>query len=131
MSKSAIGAYVKYCNHAGWFTADIYKVGTANVVRANGPVTPENIVRNDMGCITHELRDFPVAGFWRPDLGVFVVPESQVIRIRHASRAPCDSSDKKHDTMEFSETSRGYRARDRWARAYDDLNGAPEGDGDR
>lgn len=35
------------------------------------------------------------------------------------------------DVEEFSETTAGYRARDRWARRYDDLNGAPEGDGDR
>lgn len=131
MSKAMIGAHVKYCNHAGWFAADIFKVGTANVVRANSPVTPDNIRRDEMESITHEMRDFPLAGFWRPDLGVFVVPESQVIRIRHASRGHGDSSDRKHDTMEFSETPRGYRARDRWARAYDDLNGAPEGDGDR
>ena len=33
--------------------------------------------------------------------------------------------------MEFSETPRGYRARERWARYYDSLNGAPEGDWDR
>lgn len=31
----------------------------------------------------------------------------------------------------FSETPRGERARERWARRYDDLNGAPEGDSDR
>jgi len=33
--------------------------------------------------------------------------------------------------VEFTETCRGYRARDRWARRYDELNGAPEGDWDR
>lgn len=32
---------------------------------------------------------------------------------------------------EFSESGRGYRARERWARRYDELNGAPEGDWDR
>ncbi len=32
---------------------------------------------------------------------------------------------------EFTETAKGYRARERWARRYDELNGAPEGDGDR
>ena len=32
---------------------------------------------------------------------------------------------------EWSETPRGYRARERWARFYDALNGAPEGDWDR
>jgi hypothetical protein len=36
-----------------------------------------------------------------------------------------------HDSTVFSETPRGYAARERWARAYDDLNGAPENDGDR
>lgn len=33
--------------------------------------------------------------------------------------------------VEFSESSRGRTARYRWARRYDDLNGAPEGDWDR
>lgn len=33
--------------------------------------------------------------------------------------------------MEFTETPRGYRARERWARDYDALNGAPEGEWDR
>ncbi len=32
---------------------------------------------------------------------------------------------------EFTETQRGYRAREKWARRYDELNGAPEGDWDR
>jgi len=32
---------------------------------------------------------------------------------------------------EFSETRRGYVARDRWARRYDELNGAPESEYDR
>lgn len=35
------------------------------------------------------------------------------------------------DVIVFSETPRGYKARERWARAYDALNGAPEGEGDR
>ena len=33
--------------------------------------------------------------------------------------------------MEFTETPRGRRGLERWARAYDALNGAPEHDGDR
>lgn len=32
---------------------------------------------------------------------------------------------------EFTESAKGYRARDRWARRYNDLNGAPENDDDR
>ena len=33
--------------------------------------------------------------------------------------------------IEFSETPTGYEARWRWARQYDDLNGAPESNEDR
>lgn len=32
---------------------------------------------------------------------------------------------------EFSETHVGLRARERWARRHDELNGAPEGEEDR
>ena len=39
--------------------------------------------------------------------------------------------DRGREPIEFSETSRGYAARDTWARRYDALNGAPEGDADR
>jgi hypothetical protein len=59
--------------------ADIYAVGSANVVRAAGPVTMENLERRDVEAVaTHHLTDFPTAGFWRLDLGVFVVPKAQV-----------------------------------------------------
>lgn len=34
-------------------------------------------------------------------------------------------------SMDFSESHRGQVARYRWARRYDELNGAPEGDWDR
>ena len=34
-------------------------------------------------------------------------------------------------SVEFTESRRGYKARDRWARYYDSLNGAPEGNWDR
>ncbi len=35
------------------------------------------------------------------------------------------------EVIEFSESPEGYEARDKWARGYDDLNGAPEGENDR
>ena len=35
------------------------------------------------------------------------------------------------EPVEFSETTAGYRGRERWARTYDTLNGAPENDADR
>jgi hypothetical protein len=78
MAEAKMGAKVLYCGHDGWFAADIFEVEGANVVRANGPVTPGNLVRPGSGEATHHLSDFPKAGFWRPDLGVFVVPKDQV-----------------------------------------------------
>lgn len=77
MSKAVIGAKVQYCGHDGYFLADIFAIGTVNVVRANGPVSGGNVIR-PADEATHHLADFPNAGFWRPDLGIFVVPESQV-----------------------------------------------------
>jgi hypothetical protein len=76
MSKAKMGALVQYCGHDGTFVADIFEVAGANVVRANGPVTPGNITRPAIGA-THRISDSE-GGFWRPDLGVFVVPKSQV-----------------------------------------------------
>jgi hypothetical protein len=76
-----MGAKVKYCGHDGWFIADIIVVGNANVVRANGKVTGDNIKR-PADEATHCLTDYPSSGFWRPDLGVFVVPGKQVRAIR-------------------------------------------------
>jgi len=55
-------------------------------------------------------------------------------KVAHAERKPLVGDlalrDSRNDRMEFSETERGYRARDRWARYYERLNGAPEGDWD-
>ena len=81
MSKSKMGARVKYCGHDGTFVADIFEVKGANVVRANGPVTGSNLDRqaNDA---THYLSDFPSAGFWCPQLGIFVVPKNQVKELK-------------------------------------------------
>jgi hypothetical protein len=42
-----------------------------------------------------------------------------------------DANDGDGNGEEFTETQRGYDARDKWAHRYDDLNGAPEGDWDR
>lgn len=39
--------------------------------------------------------------------------------------------DRDESPVEFNETPRGYEARHRWAKRYDEFNGAPEGDWDR
>jgi len=86
MCKAKIGAKVVYCGHDGYFIADIFKIGNVNVVRANGKVTPGKLTGPVDGA-THQLMDCPVAGFWRPDLGVFVIPENQVVELPWGARS--------------------------------------------
>jgi len=71
---------VAYCGHNGWFVADIHLINGVNVVKANGPVNGGNLER-DMDEVTHHLSDMPRAGYWNPNIGVFVVPASQVTLI--------------------------------------------------
>lgn len=72
------GARVQFCNHQGWFVADIRVVGTSYVVVANGPVTPDNINRGQMEMATHVVRDWPEPCVWKPERGFFVVPSGQI-----------------------------------------------------
>ena len=55
------------------------------------------------------------------------------MRKQYKERSAADerSTDRDHSSTFWSETPRGMRARDRWARRYDGLNGAPESDSDR
>lgn len=78
MAKAAIGARVMFCGHKGWFVADIHQVGTANVVVSCGPVNGSTIIRTDLDEATHHMVDFPLAGYWKPEIGLFVVPIGQV-----------------------------------------------------
>lgn len=83
MIKINHGAVVRYCGHTAVFIADIYHIGGACVVRANGPVD-RNLIRSqvDYAAATHHVIDHPVTGFWRPDLGVLVVPAAQVLTVK-------------------------------------------------
>lgn len=76
-----VGACVQYCGHKGSFLADIIEVGNAVVVRASGPVTPGNIERIGYDECDYHLSDFPGPVFWRPDLGVFVVPRANLTKL--------------------------------------------------
>lgn len=73
--RAKVGAVVRYCGHNGAFIADILPVGTAMVVRASAPVTMEKLNRSEkfFASATHHISDH-LGGFWRPELGVFVVP---------------------------------------------------------
>jgi hypothetical protein len=75
-----MGALIIFCGHKGTFTADIWRIGTVNVIHASGPVTMDTLDRSDRNfdAATHHMKDFPQAGFWKPALGIFVIPEKQV-----------------------------------------------------
>jgi hypothetical protein len=78
--KTTMGAMILYCGHNGAFIADITEIEGATVVRPNGPIDLAKLDRSvtSVRRATHHLTDSPTAGFWRPDLGVFVVPSAQV-----------------------------------------------------
>jgi len=78
-----MGAKVQYCGHDATFIADIYKIGNCNVVRTDIRVLGfDSQLERPAVNPTHHLVDFPAGGFWRKDLGVFVVPEDQVRDLR-------------------------------------------------
>lgn len=69
---------------------------------------------------------------------IAVTPKGELRRARKLARAegqpltgPLAIHERDRSPVEFTETVRGYWARERWARAYDERNGAPEGDWDR
>lgn len=82
-TKSKTGAIVRFCNHRGVFAADVYVIEGAVIVRASGPVTPANINRSEdaYSAATHWIHDFPKPCFWRPELGLFVVPAEQAVTL--------------------------------------------------
>jgi hypothetical protein len=72
------------------FQADIFEVAGAVVVRANGPIVRDGNAwsRSAKFCEhhqpTHQLHDDHGTGFWRDDLGVFVVPADRFTAIKEA-----------------------------------------------
>jgi len=55
----------------------------------------------------------------------------EVLAEQEAERRGYEEEEEDNEGAMFSESPEGYRARDQWARRYDDLNGAPESDYDR
>jgi hypothetical protein len=78
------GATVHMIPHDLVFQADLFEVAGAIVVRANGPIVRGGIAWPRSAPFwshhqpTHDLRDDHGTGFWREDLGVFVVPKDLV-----------------------------------------------------
>jgi hypothetical protein len=75
--KSKMGAKVLYCGHDATFAADIYVHGDAALVVANGPI--EECLERPARGATHHLVDYPLAVYWSPRRGVFMVPAAQVL----------------------------------------------------
>ena len=78
-SVAAVGAVVRYGGHDATFHADIFEIEGAAVVRAADSINKPGVLTRPASYeATHSIIDFPKPGFWRPDLGVFVVPIAQV-----------------------------------------------------
>lgn len=82
------GATVHMIPHDLVFQADLFAVAGAIVVRANGPLVRDQNCwsRSRKFCDdhkpTHELHDDSGSGFWREDLGVFVVPADRLTEVQ-------------------------------------------------
>lgn len=75
MSKTKTGAIIWYCGHDASFVADTFEVAGAVVIRACGRVTMDSVVRPCSPEWDFHITDFRPC-FWRPDIGVFVVPSA-------------------------------------------------------
>jgi hypothetical protein len=80
-----VGAIVHMLPHDLVFAADLWRVAGAVIVRASGPVLHGSRVcwpRTSQVCRenppTHELSDNLAEEFWKPEIGVFVVPEDKL-----------------------------------------------------
>lgn len=81
MSASKMGAVVLYCGHDASFSADIFKVGTANIVIANGDLdAPGILTRPARADCTHHVADH-MGGVWKPHRGLFAVPEEACVQL--------------------------------------------------
>lgn len=70
------GKRVRYCGHDASFAADITFINGAAIVRANGPISEDNLRRPAGNCDYHMV-DMPHGGVWSPHSGLFAVPVSQ------------------------------------------------------
>lgn len=79
-----MSARALYCGHDATFVADIWRIGNVNVIVANGPLHGHNntLLERPARGATHHVKDFPEAGYWRPEKGIFVVPEKQCREIK-------------------------------------------------
>lgn len=104
------------------------QISTTEMVEAESPEQAKQLAEQSFDERTRYVTDFDGnrIAFRFNEADFCEVEPVQVIQVPEE-----DSSDRGNSPMEFTETNAGYEARDRWARGYDELNGAPESDDDR
>lgn len=75
-----MGALVRYGGQDAMFVADVFEVGDAIAIYANGNIE-DHLIRPAKDP-THHVVDFPLPGMWKPRRGVLVVPKNQVKVLR-------------------------------------------------
>lgn len=80
-----VGAVVQYCGHDATFVADIYVHDGVAVIHAGSAPIDDGLERPARNP-THHVSDFPKAIFWKPRIGVLVVPASQVTTFENGDR---------------------------------------------
>jgi hypothetical protein len=75
-------AVIQYGGHNASFHADLIRVGNCVVVRASDSLDKRGVLTRPARDCTHYLSDYPGQVFWRPDLGVFVVPHKNLTLIK-------------------------------------------------
>jgi hypothetical protein len=78
--KLTAGVKVLYCGHNASFIADVWETSDCILVRANGKI--DDYLERPANKPGYWLSDFPQCGFWRPDIGVFLVPKNQFTKIK-------------------------------------------------
>lgn len=71
---------VVFCNHEGYFVADVIVTYQAVTVIAKKPVSPQTLVRSNVDKAEWRIVDH-LGGYWNPTRGRFVLPREAVTRL--------------------------------------------------
>lgn len=72
-----MGVRIQYCGHDASFVADVYDFGDTVAIHKGSPLDLATVDR-PAGACDFLLTDFPTGGMWKPSIGVFVVPSTQL-----------------------------------------------------
>lgn len=72
---------VMYCNHAGWFEAEVIVTPDAVVVIAAKPIKADTLKRKELDTAGWRISDEFPAQYWSPNNGRFVLKREAVTRL--------------------------------------------------